>query len=337
MILFENKNLSPWKIGPVEIPSRVVLGPMAGVTDMSFRRICREQGAGLVYTEMVSAKAILYHNRNTEALMRTDPGERPVALQLFGSEPETVAEAAAQIEDLPFDILDLNMGCPVPKIVNNGEGSALMRDPALAGRIVEAVAKRIHKPVTVKIRKGFDADHCNAPEVARILEASGAAAVAVHGRTREQFYSGSADWDVIRRVREAVSIPVIGNGDIRSGADARRMLDETGCTAVMVARGAEGNPWIFSEILRFLQDGTVAAKPEPEEIRSMILRHAEDMVQEKGESTAIREMRKQVSWYLTGFPGAASMRRRVHEACTLAELRDIICTAECFSRKPAEH
>ena len=245
------------KIGNVELENRYILGPMAGVTDLPFRLLCREQGAGLLCMEMVSAKAIMYNNRNTEQLLTIHPDERPVSLQLFGSDPKIMSEMAKRIEERPFAILDINMGCPVPKVVKNGEGSALMKEPKLVYEIVSAVVKAIGKPVTVKIRKGFDDDHVNAVEIARIIEEAGAAAVAVHGRTREQYYSGKADWDIIRQVKEAVSIPVIGNGDVTSPERAEELVRRTGCDGVMIARGAQGNPWIFSEMISYEETGVV--------------------------------------------------------------------------------
>ena len=304
--------MKPLRIGNTVIDNPVILGPMAGVTDLPFRILCREQGAGLVYTEMVSAKSILYHNRNTEELMRIDEREHPVSLQLFGNNPEDVSEAAAMIEDRPFDILDFNMGCPVPKVVNNGEGSALMKDPELAGSIIAAVVKKIHKPVTVKIRIGFDKEHENAVEVAKILEAAGASAIAVHGRTRSQYYAGRADWEMIRRVREAVSIPVIGNGDVTSPASARTMLDETGVDGIMIARAAEGNPWIFSAVTGYLSTGEIPPGPTGQEIYDTIMRQMDMMIRLKGERTGIREMRKHISWYTTGFPNSAALRRQIN-------------------------
>ena len=311
-------------IGSVELPNPVILAPMAGVSDLPFRLLCSEQGAGLVCMEMVSAKAIAYRNRNTEKLMETDPREHPVSLQLFGSEPDLMAEIAAQIEDRPFDILDINMGCPVPKIVGNGEGSALMKNPKLIEEIITKVSRAIQKPLTVKFRKGFDDDHVNAVEIAKIAEASGAAAVAVHGRTREQFYSGTADWEIIRQVKEAVSIPVIGNGDIFTPQDAGRMMEETGCDGVMVARGAKGNPWIFSRIDHYLKTGEVLPKQGPEEVKQMILRHAELLVAFKGEYTAMREMRKHVSWYTAGYPHSAALRNEINLVETMEELTELV-------------
>ena len=336
-------------IGNVLLETPIFLGPMAGVTDLPFRVLCREFGAGAVCTEMISAKAILYHNRNTEELMHIDPSEGPIALQLFGSDPEIVAEAASMIEDRPFDMFDLNMGCPVPKIVNNGEGSALLRDPALAGRIVEAVAKRVKKPVTVKIRKGFSEGEDTAAETARILEASGAAMITVHGRTREQFYSGKADWECIRRVKEAVSVPVIGNGDVNGPDSAEKMLRETGVDGVMIARAARGNPWIFRAVRERLcaadaltagrAEGSAAAagsaggaetgaaaQPGTGERIAVIRRHAKMLEAEKGEYICVREMRKHISWYLAGLPGAASVRREINAAESLDDMFVIIET-----------
>ena len=297
------------QIGNVTLPNPVVLAPMAGVTDLPFRLLCKEQGVGLLCMEMVSAKAIYYKNKNTQDLMRTLPEERPVSLQLFGSDPKIMSEMAKQIEEKPFDILDVNMGCPVPKVVNNGEGSALMKDPKLVREIVTAMAKAIDKPLTVKIRKGFDEDHVNAVEIAKIIEDSGAAAVAVHGRTRQQYYAGEADWDTIRRVKEAITIPVIGNGDVDSPLKAEALVKQTGCDAVMVGRAVRGNPWLFRELNHYFRTGELLERPSVEEIREMILRHARKQIELKGEFVGIREMRKHVAWYTAGKRHSAGLRR----------------------------
>ena len=310
------------QIGNVTLENNVILAPMAGVTDLPFRLLCKEQGAGLLCMEMVSAKAVHYNNKNTEALMEIHPDERPVSLQLFGSEPDIMAETAARIEERPFAILDVNMGCPVPKVVNNREGSALMKEPKLVGEIVTALVKAVKKPVTVKIRKGFDDEHVNAVEIAKIIEASGAAAIAVHGRTREQYYSGKADWDIIRQVKEAVSIPVIGNGDVTDAVSAKKMMDETGCDGIMIGRASRGNPWIFKEITQYLDTGIL---PANEEVRNTILRHAALQLEFKGEYTGIREMRKHVAWYTAGYPHSAKLRRMVNEMETFTELEESIC------------
>ena len=319
------------RIGTVEISHPVALGPMAGVTDLPFRRLCREMGCGLLYTEMVSAKAITYKNKNTFLLMETVPQERPVSLQLFGSDSDIMAEAARMIADRDFDVLDVNMGCPVPKVVNNGEGSALMKQPELAGRIVRSLVEAIDKPVTVKIRKGFDDDHINAVEMAKIAEANGAAAVAVHGRTREQYYSGKADWEIIRRVKEAVKIPVIGNGDIFTPQDAKRMIEETGCDAIMVARGARGNPWLFRDIIDYLEKGILHEKPSLKEMTDMMLRHAEMHIRYKGEYQGIREMRKHVAWYTAGYHGSARMRQAVNEVESYEALKQLLADWLAYS------
>lgn len=312
------------KIGNVELENNVVLGPMAGVTDLPYRVLCHEQGCGLVCMEMVSAKAVFYKNRNTKELLTVDPAERPVSLQLFGSDPKILAMIAAQVEEGPFDIIDLNMGCPVPKIVKNGEGSALMREPGLVREILTAMVGAVKKPVTVKIRKGFDDSSVNAVEIAKIAEDCGVAAIAVHGRTREQYYSGKADWEIIRRVKEAVSIPVIGNGDVNSPQAAGRMLAETGCDGVMVARGAKGNPWIFREIVSYLETGVVPERPSKDEVKEMILRHGRMMTEFKGEMAGMREMRKHVAWYTAGYPGSAALRNEINAVETLEELVELI-------------
>ena len=312
------------KIGNVELENRYILGPMAGVTDLPFRLLCREQGAGLLCMEMVSAKAIYYNNRNTESLLEIHPDERPVSLQLFGSDPKIMSEMAKRIEERPFAILDVNMGCPVPKVVKNGEGSALMKNPKLVYEIVSALVKAIDKPVTVKIRKGFDDDHVNAVEIAKIIEEAGAAAVAVHGRTREQYYSGKADWNIIRQVKEAVSIPVIGNGDVTSPQKADELVRQTGCDGVMIARGAQGNPWIFSELTQWEETGELPLRPDKDEIRKMMLRHARLQLEYKGEFSGIREMRKHVAWYTKGLKGAARLRERVNAVESLEELENLL-------------
>lgn len=278
--------------------------------------------------EMVSAKAIYYNNKNTEELMRIEPEENPVSLQLFGSDPYIMSEMAKKIEEKPFDILDINMGCPVPKVVNNGEGSALMKNPALVRGIVSAVAKAIHKPLTVKIRKGFDEENVNAVEIAKIIEDSGAAAIAVHGRTRQQYYSGKADWDIIRQVKEAVSIPVIGNGDVDSPENARRLVDETGCDGIMIGRAAQGNPWIFRQVTHYLDTGELLSPPDLSQVKEMILRHAQLQLKYKGEYTGIREMRKHVAWYTAGYPHSAKLRAAVNEIETMEQLIRMIETWE---------
>jgi len=297
---------------------------MAGVTDLPFRVLCQEQGAGMVCMEMVSAKAIYYNNKNTEALMDIHPDERPVSLQLFGSDPKIMADMAARIEERPFDILDINMGCPVPKVVSNGEGSALMKRPELVREIVTAVVKAIEKPVTVKIRRGFDEDHLNAVEIAKIIEDSGAKAVAVHGRTREQYYSGKADWDTIRQVKEAVSVPVIGNGDVCSARDARAMFEQTGCDGIMIARAAQGNPWIFREMAALARGEEIPARPDMAEVKEMILRHGRFAAEYKGEYIGLREMRKHVAWYTSGFPHSAKLRAKAGQIDTLESLERLV-------------
>lgn len=312
--------MSRLQIGNVTLDNNVILAPMAGVSDLPFRLLCREMGAGLVCMEMVSAKAILYSNKNTDSLMEIHPAEVPVSLQLFGSDPDIISEQAKRIEERPFSVLDINMGCPVPKVVNNGEGSALLKNPKLVEEILTKLVKAVNKPVTVKIRKGFDEENVNAVEIAKIAESCGVAAVAVHGRTREQYYSGQADWEIIAKVKEAVKIPVIGNGDVVSGETALAMLTQTGCDGVMIGRAAQGNPWIFRDVVSFLENGTIPPAPTNREKRDMILRHAQLQLEYKGEYTGVREMRKHLSWYTVGMPHSARFRQTINTMESMEEL-----------------
>jgi len=308
------------KIGNVSVSGPLVLGPMAGVTDTVYRQLCKEQGCHLLYSEMVSAKAILYKNKNTLPLLAAHETEHPLAVQLFGSEPDIMAEIASQIENGPYDIIDVNMGCPVPKIVNNHEGSALMRNPRLVGEIIGAMTKKCKKPVTLKIRKGFSQNEANAAEIAKIAEANGASAIAVHGRTREQYYSGKADWAVIKEVKNAVKIPVIGNGDITGPETAKEMLGQTGCDAVMIGRAARGNPWIFGRIGYYLETGKLLPAPLGSEVVDMILRHTRMLIDFKGEYTGIREMRTHICFYVSGMRHANDIRRRMNTIESYKEL-----------------
>lgn len=311
-------------IGSVTLEKPVMLAPMAGVTELPFRLLCREQGCGLMCTEMVSAKAIYYNNKNTAPLLEVREEERPVAVQLFGSDPVIMSEMAKRLEAGPYDIFDINMGCPVPKVVNNGEGSALMKNPKLVEQILTAMVKALKKPVTVKFRKGFNDDCVNAVEIAKIAEGCGVSAVAVHGRTREQYYSGKADWDIIRQVKEAVRIPVIGNGDIFTPQDALAMLKATGCDGLMIARGAKGNPWIFKRINHYLETGELLPEPGAEEIKEMLLRHASLQIAYKGEIMGIREMRKHTAWYTAGLPHSSALRNEVNQVESYKAYRDLI-------------
>jgi nifR3 family TIM-barrel protein len=311
------------QIGNVTLENNLILAPMAGVTDLPFRLLCKEQGAALCCMEMVSAKGIMYNNKNTESLLTVDERERPVSLQLFGSDPEIMGAMAAKIEHRNFDILDINMGCPVPKVVNNGDGSALMKNPVLAGKIIESMVKAIEKPVTVKIRKGFDDEHINAVEMAHVAQESGAAAVAVHGRTREQFYSGKADWSIIADVKNAVSIPVIGNGDILDAKDVIAMKEQTNCDGFMIGRGAQGNPWIFHQIIHYFETGELIGKPPMEEMVKTMLRHAKLQIEFKGDYLGIREMRKHAAWYTAGYKGASKLRGAINNVESYDDLEKL--------------
>lgn len=308
----------------IDLKDKLILAPMAGVTDLPFRLLCKEQGCDVLYTEMVSAKAVLYKNRNTEPLMTYQQQEHPIGLQLFGSEPEVMAKIASQVQERGYDFIDINMGCPVPKIVNNNEGSALMKQPKLVGEIVSAMVKATKIPITVKIRKGFDENRVNAVEIARIIEESGASAVAVHGRLRSEYYSGQADWNTIRQVKEAVHIPVIGNGDLISPQDVLRMREETGCDAFMIGRGAKGNPFIFSQMKTYFEKGYIPEKPSLSDMVQVMLRHARMMVEYKGEFTGIHEMRKHVAWYTTGYPRSSKLRDQVNHVESFQELEDLL-------------
>ncbi len=312
------------RIGDVTLGNPFVLGPMAGVTDQPFRILCHEQGAALVSMEMVSANAVKYGNKKTLDFINIAEKEHPISMQLFGPDPETMVLAAERLAGEPFDILDINMGCPMPKIVNNNEGSALMRDLPRAGAIVRAVCAVSDRPVTVKIRAGFNEHEINAVEAAKVLEDAGASAIAVHGRTREQYYTGKADWEIIRRVKEAVSIPVIGNGDVNSAEDAARMMRETGCDAVMIARGARGNPWIFADCLHYMRTGEHMSAPDLDACRAMMLRHAKMQLEEKGAHLGILQMRKHVAWYTAGYRDSAALRNRINQVTSYEELEEVL-------------
>jgi len=314
----------PVQIGKVIVPNPVFAAPMAGVTDLPFRVLAREEGCGLVYTEMLSDKALIYGNRRTERMLTLAPGEHPIAVQLLGSEPESMAEAARLVAEAGADIIDINLGCPAPKVVRNGEGAALARDPGKAAAVVSAVVRAVDRPVTAKIRKGWSPDEVNAVELARRLEDAGVAAIAVHGRVRSQFYSGQADWGIIAEVREAVGVPVIGNGDVVGGPSAEAMMNLTGCDAVMIGRAALGNPWVFRQTLVYLATGREPPAPSPEERVIMAVRHLRILVNHKGPEIGLLEMRKHAAWYIHGLRGASRIRSRLMAASTLREMEETL-------------
>lgn len=311
-------------IGNVNVDNILFLAPMAGVTDLPFRLICKEQGCGLAYTEMVSAKGLYYNSTRTYELLKIDDREHPIGVQIFGSDPNIMGKMAAELSKTDIDLIDINMGCPAPKIIKNGEGSTLMRKPDRVKAIVEAVVSSSTKPITVKMRKGWDKDNVNAPYIAKIVEEAGASAVTVHGRTREDFYSGRADWDIIKEVKKCVNIPVIGNGDIFTPEDAKQMLDYTGCDAVMIGRGAQGNPWIFKRTLHYLETGELLSPPTREERIEMAIRHLEMSLKIKDERIVIPEMRKHIGWYLKGIKGAANIRAIINRMDTADEVRALL-------------
>lgn len=322
------------KIDNLTLENPVFLAPMAGVTDLSFRLICKEMDCGMVYMEMVSSKGLYYEDKKTEGLLKIHPEEKPVALQIFGSDPNIMAKAAYILNDRENAILDINMGCPTPKIVKNGDGSALMKDVKLAGEVVKAVVKESVKPVTVKIRKGWDENSVNAVELAKVIEENGAKAIAVHGRTREQFYSGKADWDIIRRVKEAVTIPVIGNGDVFTVEDGINLLKETNCDGIMIGRGSQGNPWLFKRLVHYMKTGELLPEPTAKEKVYMALKHLDLVVSHKGEHIGIKEMRKHIAWYLKGLKGTASLRNQINTIGFRADMENVL--VEYLNREETE-
>ena len=301
------------KIGNLNLDNRVFLSPRAGVTDLPFRLICKEQDCGMLYTEMVNAKALCYDDQNTKKMLKIEEEEHPVAIQIFGSDPEYMGGAAKILNSYPNEILDINMGCPAPKVVKNGDGSALLKNPELAAKVLKAVVGNSEKPVTLKIRKGWDDTCINAVEIAKIAEDCGISAIAIHGRTRDQYYSGKADWDIIRQVKENVSIPVIGNGDVFEVEDAINMLNQTNCDAIMIGRGAQGNPWIFKRINHYMQTGEILPEPTLEEKINTAKKHLKLAVEEHGEYVAVREMRKHIAWYLKGLRNSARVRDEINK------------------------
>ena len=301
------------EIGNVSLDNRVFLSPMAGVTDLPFRLICKQKGCGMLYTEMINAKALCYNDENTKKMTKIEDEEHPIAIQIFGSEPEYMGRATEILNSHPNEILDINMGCPAPKVVKNGDGSALLRNPKLAEEVMKAVVKNSTKPVTLKIRKGWDDQSINAVEIAKIAEQSGISAVAIHGRTREQYYSGKADWDIIKEIKDAISIPVIGNGDVFEIEDAINMLEKTNCDAIMIGRGAQGNPWIFNRINHYMETGEILPKPTAKEKINTAIEHMKLAVEEHGEYVAVREMRKHIGWYIKGLKNSARYRDEINK------------------------